>query len=237
MLDLAKRKLRQTMTALRPAIRRGTPIVVLEPSCASVFRDELVNLFPDDADARRLSRQVVLLGELLSQDKQYRPPKLERHALMHAHCHHKAVFRTDAEKKLLEVVGVDLETPETGCCGLAGSFGYEAGHYDVSMKIGENMLLPAVRKASPRTLVVADGFSCRLQIEHATGRKALHPAEVLQMALRYGHHGPAGAYPERGHTQEPARLSAVGAVAAVAGAALVAGLALWGACRMRRALS
>jgi Fe-S oxidoreductase len=202
-----------------------------------VFRDELVNLFPDDPDARRLSRQVVLLGELLMQDKQYRPPKLERHALMHAHCHHKAVFRTDAEKKLLEAVGVDLEVPETGCCGVAGSFGYEAGHYDLSMTIGENMLLPAVRKTSPRTLIIADGFSCRLQIEHATGRKALHPAELLQMALRYGHHGPAGAYPERGHTQEPARLSAVGKTGALIGAALVAGFAVWGGRRIGRALS
>ena len=237
MLDLAKRKLRETMTALRPAIRRGTPIGVLEPSCASVFRDELVNLFPDDADARRLSRQVVLLGELLAQDRQYHPPKLERHALMHAHCHHRAVFRSDAETKLLQAVGVDLEAPETGCCGLAGSFGYETGHYDLSMKIGENALLPALRKAAPRTLIVADGFSCRLQIEHATGRKALHPAEVLQMALRYGRRGPAGAYPERGHTQEPARLSAAGAVGAIVGTALAAGLAVWGTRRLARALS
>jgi FAD/FMN-containing dehydrogenase/Fe-S oxidoreductase len=241
MLDLAKRKLRETIAALRPALQRGTPIVVLEPSCASVFRDEMVNLFPDDAEARRLSRQVVLLSELLVQDPRYRPPKLERQALMHAHCHHKAVLGTDDEKKLLAALGVQLDAPETGCCGVAGSFGYEAGHYEVSMKVGENMLLPAVRKASPQTLVIADGFSCRSQIEDATGRYALHLAEVLQLALRYGRHGPTGDYPERGHTQEPARLSALGTAGALVGGALLAGaaagLAVWGARRIGRALS
>ncbi|HJT07057.1 MAG TPA: (Fe-S)-binding protein, partial [Stellaceae bacterium] len=227
MLDLAKRKLRETMAALRPALSRGLPIIVLEPSCAAVFRDELLSLFPADEDALRLSRQSVLLSEFLARDKDYAPPRLERHAVMHAHCHHKAIMGTEDEARLLEAMGLDLDTPETGCCGLAGSFGYERGHYDVSMKIGEHVLLPAVRKAPKDALVIADGFSCRSQIEHATRRKALHLAEVLQMGLREGARGPAGDYPERGHTQMPAQLSPQAALAGALVAAAAVGLAFW----------
>ncbi|HEX6839888.1 MAG TPA: FAD-linked oxidase C-terminal domain-containing protein [Stellaceae bacterium] len=234
MLDLAKRKLRETMAALRPALRRGLPIIVLEPSCAAVFRDELPNLFPADEDAMRLSRQCVLLSEFLARDKDYAPPRLERHAVMHAHCHHKAVMGTADEARLLEAMGLDLDTPETGCCGLAGSFGYEREHYDVSMKIGEHVLLPAVRKAPKDALVIADGFSCRSQIEHATQRRALHFSEVLQMGLRDGKHGPAGDYPERGHTQMPAQLSQRTALAGALAAAAAVGLALWLMPRRRR---
>jgi FAD/FMN-containing dehydrogenase/Fe-S oxidoreductase len=236
MLDLAKRKLRETMAALRPALSRGLPIIVLEPSCAAVFRDELLNLFPADEDALRLSRQCVLLSEFLARDEGYAPPPLERRALMHAHCHHKAIIGTAAETRLLEAMGVELDTPETGCCGLAGSFGYEREHYDVSMKIGEHVLLPAVRKAPKDALVIADGFSCRSQIEHATRRKALHFAEVLQMGLREGGHGPARDYPERGYTQMPAQMSPQAALAgALVAAAAVVGLALWLVPRRRRA--
>jgi len=222
MLDLAKRKLRETMAALRPALERGIPIVVLEPSCAAVFRDELLNLFPEDEDALRLSRQCVLLSELLARDKSYRPPRLNRRALMHAHCHHKAVMGTDAEKRLLGAMGIEVEAPQTGCCGLAGSFGYETGHYDVSMKVGEHALLPAVRKAGKDMVVLADGFSCRTQIEHGSGRRALHLADVLQMALHEGAAGPAGDYPERTCRQPPATLSPPLAAAAVGGAAVIA---------------
>jgi len=230
MLDLAKRKLRQTMNALRPALHRGLPIVVLEPSCAAVFRDELVNLFPDDEDAMRLSRACMLLSEFLARDNNYRPPPLKRRALMHAHCHHKALMGVDAEKGVLEAMGVEVKAPQTGCCGLAGSFGYEREHYDVSMRIGEHVLLPAVRQAPRDSLVIADGFSCRSQIEHGTSRRALHLADVLHLALREGESGPPGLLPERRYTQEPAVLSPLAKIEAAllvtAGIGLILAMAL-----------
>jgi len=160
--------------------------VGLEPSCVAVFRDELINLFPEDRDAQRLSRQTFLLSELLVQDREKLTlPKLDRQAIVHGHCHQKAVLRMDDMEKVLRDLGLDVEVLDSGCCGMAGSFGFEAGeHYEVSMKCGEQVLLPAVRQAAEDTLIVADGFSCREQIAQATGRQALHLAEVLQMALR-----------------------------------------------------
>ena len=149
-----------------------------------MFRDELPNLFPDDEDAKRLSKQSVLLSEFLEGGR-WEPPKLHRKAVVHGHCHHKAVMGFESDQKLLERLGLDFEVLDSGCCGLAGSFGFEAGEkYEVSMKAGERVLLPRVREASPETLIVTDGFSCRTQIAHATGRRALHLAEVLHMALR-----------------------------------------------------
>jgi FAD/FMN-containing dehydrogenase len=186
LLDLAKRQLREILDCLRPAVRAGISIVGLEPSCVAVFRDELVNLFPDDEDARRLSRQSFLLSEFLVQKTEYQPPQLKRKAIIHGHCHQKALMGMADEEKLLRQIGLDVETPESGCCGLAGSFGYEARHYDLSMKVGERMLLPAVREAPKETLIIADGFSCRCQIAHGTDRRALHLAEVLQMAAGAG---------------------------------------------------
>jgi Fe-S oxidoreductase len=104
--------------------------------------------------------------------------------LVHGHCHHRAVMGFDAEQRLLTRLGLDLEVPDPGCCGMAGGFGFEADHYDISIKIGEQVLLPAVRRASPGTLIIADGFSCREQIGQTTGRDALHLAEVLRMAMQ-----------------------------------------------------
>jgi Fe-S oxidoreductase len=152
----------------------------------AVFRDELTNLFPEDRDAQRLSRQTFLLSELLAQDRENLAfPKLSRKAIVHGHCHQKAVLRMDDMEKVLRDLGLDVEVLDSGCCGMAGSFGFEAGeHYEVSMKCGEQVLLPAVRQAAEDTLIVADGFSCREQIAQATDRRALHLAEVLQMALR-----------------------------------------------------
>lgn len=182
MLDRAKRALREIIESLRPSIRAGIPVVGLEPSCVSVFRDELVELFPHDEDALRLSKSTFLLSEFLS-DEGWQPPRLERKALVHGHCHQKSVLRFDASTSLLKKAGLDCDVPDSGCCGLAGSFGYEAKHYDISKAIGERVLLPAVRNADERTLVVTDGFSCRTQIEDFTGRRAMHVAEVLDMAL------------------------------------------------------
>jgi Fe-S oxidoreductase len=185
MLDSAKRWLRRVLRTLRHDIRGGVTVIGMEPSCLAVFRDELPNLFPDDEDAKRLSRQSVLLSEFLQQ-RRWEPPQLSgRKAVVQGHCHHKAVIGFDADQKLLQQLGVDAEVLDSGCCGLAGSFGFEAGEkYEVSMRAGERVLFPKVREAAPDTLIVADGFSCRTQIEHGTRRKALHLAEVIHLALR-----------------------------------------------------
>ncbi len=234
MLDTAKRWLRQIIDALRDEIQAGTPIVGLEPSCVAVFRDELVNLFPNDEDANRLARQTMMLSEFLEKKFQnYQPPKLRRKAVVHGHCHHKAVMGLDAEVAILQKLGLDYQIPDSGCCGMAGSFGFEAGeHYDLSVKAGERVLYPAVRKADKDTLIITDGFSCRTQIEQGTNRQALHLAEVIKMALHEGSKGPEGDYPERGYITQDYPRSRLGLVAlAGAGLALVGGVLAW---RLRR---
>jgi Fe-S oxidoreductase len=186
---MARRQLRRILRALQPEIQAGRPVVVLEPSCAAVFRDELPNLLPHDQDAIRLSRLVVTLDELLTREGADASwPARRGQALLHGHCHHKSVLHFAAEQRLLERLGLSVETPEAGCCGMAGAFGFERGeHYDVSRACGERALLPAVRRASAETLIVADGFSCREQIVQGTGRRALHLAEVLEGALEVRH--------------------------------------------------
>jgi FAD/FMN-containing dehydrogenase/Fe-S oxidoreductase len=185
MLGLARRLLVETLDALRPELRAGTPIVGLEPSCVSVFRDELVSLMPDDPDAARLRQQTFLLDDfLLHHAPGWRPPRLERRAIVHGHCHQKAVLGFEHAAALFDRLGVQTEVPDTGCCGMAGGFGYERGHYEVSVACAERVLAPTVRQAAPGTLVVADGFSCREQIQQQTGRRALHTAEVIAMATR-----------------------------------------------------
>jgi FAD/FMN-containing dehydrogenase/Fe-S oxidoreductase len=182
-LDRAKDYLRLILDELRDVIDTGVPIVVLEPSCASVFRDELCNLFPTDQRANRLRSQTFLLSELLeSGRKPFEPPILKRKALLHGHCHQKALMKMSHEEAVLRKMGITLDAPDSGCCGMAGAFGFEAGKFLVSQAIGERVLLPAVRTALPDTLIVADGFSCREQIGQATGRRAMHLAEVLKMA-------------------------------------------------------
>ncbi len=186
MLDTAKRMLRLILVALQPQIEADTPIVGLEPSCISVFRDEMINLFPNDEHAKRLSKNVFALSEFLVQRaKDFQPPQLRRSALVHGHCHQKALMGMDDEKTVLKKLGLDFDMPEPSCCGMAGSFGFERGeHYDVSRACGERLLLPAVRRADKETLIVADGFSCHEQIAQGTERRPLHLAEVIQMALR-----------------------------------------------------
>jgi Fe-S oxidoreductase/FAD/FMN-containing dehydrogenase len=183
MLDEARALWERTFRVLAPAIRSGIPVVGLEPSCVAAFHDELPNLFPRDARARALATSTYTLAGFLRKQG-YRPPPLAAHVLLHGHCHHKAVLDFDAERALLDAMHVDFEMPEPGCCGLAGSFGFEREHYDVSMQIGEQALLPAVREAAFDTLLVADGFSCREQIRHGTGRGAFHLAELVALALR-----------------------------------------------------
>ena len=184
LLDRAKAYLRSILVELEDPIDAGVPVVVLEPSCASVFRDELRNLFPADERAIRLSRQTVVLSELLQSGQlPYEPPQLANRILLHGHCHQKALMKMGHEEAILRKMGTALESPDAGCCGMAGAFGFEAGKFQISQAIGERRLLPAVRSATADTLIVADGFSCREQIEQATGRHAMHLAEVLKIAL------------------------------------------------------
>lgn len=179
-LTAARESLGRTVRALAPYARRGVPILAAEPSTISVFRDELRGLMPHDKDAKRIGELFVSLAELL---RERELPRLEGKAVVHVHCHEKAVLDGSASVELLRRLGLEVEEPDRGCCGLAGAFGFEQEHYEISRRIGERRLLPAVRQAGPETLVVADGFSCRHQIEDGTGRQALHTAEVLLRAL------------------------------------------------------
>jgi FAD/FMN-containing dehydrogenase/Fe-S oxidoreductase len=236
MLDRAKGMLRQILDALRLEIEAGVPVVGLEPSCVAVFRDELTNLFPHDEDAHRLARQTYMLSEFLGEKADgYQPPKLERKAIVQGHCHHKAVMKLDAEEALMRAIGLDYAVLPAGCCGMAGSFGFEAGdRYDVSIQAGERALLPAVRDAADDTLVIADGFSCREQIRQGTDRRALHVAQVLRMAMRDGPRGPAGPRPETRYDRHPAPTRSIVRIVALlggAGAALAGGALAWRATR------
>jgi Fe-S oxidoreductase len=187
MLERAQRLLLQILDSLWPAIEAGTPVIGLEPSCVAVFRDELSNLFPHDHRAQALSRQTFLLSEFMeTQAASFTFPRLERKALLHGHCHHKSIMKMTAEESLLRRIGVDFLSPAPGCCGMAGSFGFEQDKYDLSMAIGELELLPAVRRAPSDWLIIADGFSCREQIAQGSDRHALHLAEVLEMASNAG---------------------------------------------------
>ncbi len=185
MLQLAKRQLTQIVETLRPAIRAGVPVVVAEPSCLSVLRDELVNMLPHDVDARRLASQSFTLAQFLdhhADDIDW--PTATGRVLLHGHCHQKSLFGLQEDERVLRRVGYDVEVLDDGCCGLAGSFGYEDSHYDVSMAAGERRLFPAVRQVSDETHVVSDGFSCSSQIEHGTPRRPEHLAEILAEACR-----------------------------------------------------
>ncbi len=187
MLDRARRHLARILKLFRGAIAAGVPLVILEPSCAAVFRDELLGLFHDDEDAHRLSQQAFLLSEFLEKRlADYAPPALAARAIVHGHCHHAAVMGLGDEEKTLAKLGLDYRVLDSGCCGMAGNFGFEKDHYNVSLAIGERVLLPAVRNAAADTLLIADGFSCREQIAQVTGRRALHLAEVLERALQAG---------------------------------------------------
>jgi FAD/FMN-containing dehydrogenase/Fe-S oxidoreductase len=230
MLDLAKRQLRQILDALRPRIRAGVAVVGLEPSCLSVFRDELPNLFPDDEDAKRLSEQSFTLAEFL-QRNHYEPPRMRGRAIFHAHCHQKAVLDTDPDLELLRRVGLDVEAPDSGCCGMAGAFGFEREKYDVSIGAGERVLLPRIRESGDDTLIVTDGFSCREQVLQCTDRRPLHLAEVLQQALTQDRGTPA---PEAGRPSVQPQQASLSLPRAAAAAALGAGAVAAGLMLRRR---
>ncbi len=183
-LPQAKRYFRRILDAMRDDIRAGVPMIGLEPSCAAAFRDELHEFFPNDQDARRLKLQTYVLSEFFTKKKPPISLSLNGRAMIHGHCHQKSVIGFDSDRELLKGMGLRLDEPEAGCCGMAGSFGFEAGErYDLSQKVGAR-LLQAVRSAAPDALLIADGFSCREQIAQGTGRHPLHLAQVLRQAIR-----------------------------------------------------
>ncbi|GIF02822.1 FAD-binding and (Fe-S)-binding domain-containing protein [Actinoplanes siamensis] len=190
-LGVARRVLRRTVEVLAPRLRQGVPVVGLEPSCTAVLRSDAADLLGPGQDVQRLKRQTRTFAELLVTDHDVGLPPLTSaggdrpHAISQAHCHHHAVLGYDADQELLRRAGLDNERLASGCCGLAGDFGMTREHRDVSLAVGEQVLLPAVRAADDTTLVLADGFSCRTQIQEArTGRQPVHTAEVVNAALR-----------------------------------------------------
>jgi len=236
-LNVAERYLRKVLDVLRDEIRAGTPVVGIEPSCLAVFKDELVKLLPHDDDAQRLAKQSYHFADFFSAFD-IEPPKLDGDALLWGHCHQKATGGMDGERRLLERMGLEVEQVKAGCCGLAGSWGFEEGHHELSMRIAEEGLLPKVREAAPHTLVVADGFSCKTQIEEGSGRKALHVAEVMNLARQNGrgalHEGRrpddcVGQPPRPGRRRQVQRAFAAVAVAAAAAGTSAAAAARRGA--------
>lgn len=181
LLDDVRSYHRTLLDELAPAIEAGMAIVGLEPSCILTFRDELPDL-TGDPRSRLLAENSYTLEEFLLLDDDYRPGRLNRKAVIHGHCHQKALIGMEPTRRILErVEGLEFEILDSGCCGMAGSFGYEKGHYEVSQASGERVLFPAVRAAED--LVVAPGFSCRSQIkDFCDGRRAIHTAELLALA-------------------------------------------------------
>jgi FAD/FMN-containing dehydrogenase/Fe-S oxidoreductase len=232
-LDLAERYLKKSIEVLRDEIRQGTPIVGMEPSCLAVFKDELTGMLPHDDDAQRLARCAMHFSEFFEQFA-VPVPQLERKALVWGHCHHKATGDMDPEHQLLERMGLEIEPVSGGCCGLAGSWGFEQGHHEISMQCGEQALLPAVREADEQTIVIANGFSCKTQIQQSDApRNALHVAQVMKMAREHGPQGYRGGRPEDPYYEvrpKPsilarlARAGVVGAGLAAVGSAAVIGI-------------
>ncbi|MEV4058378.1 FAD-binding and (Fe-S)-binding domain-containing protein [Amycolatopsis sp. NPDC049688] len=216
-LGVAKHILARTVRELAPHLHDGGLIVGLEPSCTAVFRADAADLFPGDQDVRRLRAQTVTLAELLTEHSPgYRPPRLDAKAIAQVHCHQHAIMGWDADRKLLEAAGVDAEHLDSGCCGLAGNFGFEKGHLEVSKACAERVLLPRVRDAAPETAVLADGFSCRTQLHEldSGGREGVHLVELLARGLGGP---PPGSPPRRRWT---AVAAALGAAAVAAGFAV-----------------
>jgi FAD/FMN-containing dehydrogenase/Fe-S oxidoreductase len=183
-LDGARRQLRRSLQALDPAVRLGTPIVGLEPSCTAVLRGEIAELLPADPRALKVRAATRTLAELLTETERWEPPDLTGvRAVAQPHCHHHAVMGWQADSALLASAGAEVKAVG-GCCGLAGNFGVERGHYDVSRAVAETALLPAVRGAEPGTVVLADGFSCRTQLDQLADVPATHLAELLARHLK-----------------------------------------------------
>jgi Fe-S oxidoreductase len=190
-LGVARRVLRRSLKALAPHLTAGTPIVGLEPSCTAALRQDAPDLLDGDQLAAAAAGSTYTLAETLAKfAPDWQPPQVGGEALVQIHCHQHAVLGFDADRALMAAAGIRAEVPDSGCCGLAGNFGFEKDHYAVSKAVGERVLLPAVREAAEATAVVADGFSCRTQIGQGTSRRAVHLAELLAGGLR-ATHGPA----------------------------------------------
>ncbi|MEU3254859.1 FAD-linked oxidase C-terminal domain-containing protein [Streptomyces sp. NPDC006997] len=219
-LDAAERYLRHVLDELRPHLRAGVPVVGMEPSCLAVFKDELPKLLPHDDDARRLVQCAHHFAEFF-QSFGIQPPALDGggEALLWGHCHQRATGGMTPDQQVLEKMGMEVRNLQGGCCGLAGSWGFEDGKYGISMDCGEQALLPAVRAADEDTLVVADGFSCKTQIKDAgTGRHALHLAEVMKRARdRTDGPTPRPAPPLRERARRVAAAGALGAAVTALG--------------------
>ncbi|MEN6627026.1 MAG: FAD-linked oxidase C-terminal domain-containing protein [Candidatus Sumerlaeia bacterium] len=190
-LEDARREGTKTMRGLEPYARAGVPILMLEPSCATALTEDLPDLI-DDAELGKIVRAAVLPIEdfLLDEIKAGRcklpwrasGEQIEK-VLVHGHCHQKAIYGVQGQIALLRAASLEADLIDAGCCGMAGAFGYEKTHYDISMKMGEERLFPAIRSAGPGTQIVASGFSCRHQIQHGTGAQALHPIEVVRKCM------------------------------------------------------
>ncbi|WP_419806369.1 FAD-binding and (Fe-S)-binding domain-containing protein [Terriglobus sp.] len=179
----AKRYLLRTLDRIGPEIDAGMPVVVLEPSCASVFRDELIEMLPGNARAERLRLQTYLLSEFLQQHAPgWKPPQWPVQVTVQGHCHHKALMKMTAEEQVLQQMGAQAAVLDSGCCGMAGPFGFEEEKFSISQALAERVLLPAVRKTAPHAAILADGFSCREAISQNVQRHGVHLAELLNLA-------------------------------------------------------
>jgi Fe-S oxidoreductase len=194
LINDAQRAATQTVNRLAAAAelaeaKAGFPIVALEPSCLSALKDDYLYLLPNNEKARLVAQNTLSFEEFIAQlaeggELELTFTEQPGQILLHGHCHQKALIGTEPSRKTLGLpLNYQVREVDSGCCGMAGSFGYEAEHYDISLKMAERKLLPAVREAGEETMVVAAGVSCRQQIEHGSGRKPLHPAEVLRNAI------------------------------------------------------
>jgi FAD/FMN-containing dehydrogenase/Fe-S oxidoreductase len=239
-LSIAERVLTRTVRRLAGHLHDGGLVVGLEPSCTAVFRSDACELFPGDRDVRRLADQTVTLSELLTEHSPgYEPPQVPERtarALAQVHCHQHAVLGWEADEKLLRRAGVDAERLDSGCCGLAGNFGFEPGHLDVSQACAERVLLPRLREAEPETVVLADGFSCRTQIHEldSGGHEAVHVAELLASALPDVHGSAYGVAPGARPTPPGRRAKALALASAGVAAGGLAGLTAGAVRAMRR---
>ena len=238
-LDLAESYLRHTLRTLKDEIRQGAPVVGMEPSCLAVFKEELIKILPHDEDAMRLSENSYHWAEFFEKHD-IETPRLEGKGIVWGHCHHKATGGMEPEIKLLkERMGMEIEEAKGGCCGLAGSWGFETGKYDLSMKCGEIGWLPAARKAEPSTVIIANGFSCKTQLEESNvGRAALHTAEVMRIARKLGAPRMHGALPERLREGKPpapraVRFARMASTVAIFGGAALAGFGAFSFFRRR----
>ena len=183
-LDAARERLQTILDTLSPLFDgddAAVALVGLEPGCMSVFKDELLKMFPDDPRAKVLSDNAFLLGDFLNVSG-YRPPRFDAEVVVHAHCHQKSLFGVTGEKAILAAMGVNATWLDSGCCGMAGSFGFDPRHEEISTNVGELVLLPAVRRAPKQAFILTNGFSCREQIHQKTGRQVVHFAELLKIA-------------------------------------------------------